>query len=98
MGNRHFGVTDHPLQFGTVRRVSDDVVLRGCDTQEVQVVGALGAACGFLRLIAVQHPYVILTQQRVIYRKENTRETTSPLQPITASKEAMTDTNGCDCV
>lgn len=98
-GNRHFcDVPHHPLQFGTVRRVSDDVVLRGCDAQEVQVIGALGAARGLLRLIAIQQPHVILTQQGVVYRQENTRETTSPLQPITASKEAMANANGCDCV
>lgn len=80
-------VPHHPFQFGTVRRVSDDVILRGGDAQEVQVIGARGAACGFLRLIAVQHPYVLLTQQRVLYKKENTHETTSRLE-LDVSKEA----------
>lgn len=64
----------HPFQFRTVRRLSDDVVFWGCDAQEVQVLGARGAARGFLWLIAVQHPDIILAQQRVLYRNKYTHE------------------------
>lgn len=70
----------HPFQFGTVRRLSDDVVLRGGDAQEVQVLGARGAACGFLRLIAVQHPNLIMAQQRVVCRNKHTHKTTRQLE------------------
>lgn len=91
-GSRGFSKTDsfmcfvahvgphHSFQFGTVRRLSDDVILRGCDAQEVQVLRARGAAPGFLRLIAVQHPDIILTQQRVLYRNKYTHETMRPLE------------------
>lgn len=70
----------HPFQFGIVRRLSNDVVLRGCDAQEVQVLGARGAAHGFLRIIAVQHPDIILTQQRILCRNKYTHKTMRRLE------------------
>lgn len=73
-------VSHHPFQLGTVGRLSDDVILRGCDAQEVQVLVARGAARGFRRLIAVQHPDIILTQQGVFYRNKYTQETKGPLE------------------
>lgn len=55
------------LQLGAVGCVSHDVIVRRRDPQEVQVVGSLGAGQGLLWVVAVQHPEVILTQERILY-------------------------------
>lgn len=60
------------LQLGAVGCVSHDVIVRRRDPQEVQVVGSLGAGQGLLWVVGVQHPEVILTQERILYTYTHT--------------------------
>ena len=63
------------LQLGAVGRVPNDVILWRCDAQEVEVIGAWSAGNGLLRVIAIQHPNVILTQEGILYGNTQTKHT-----------------------
>lgn len=67
----HRWLTHRYSEFGIVRSVSDDVVLRRRDSQEVQVSRSAGTPQSLLGngLIRIQHPDVLRTQQRVFCRK-----------------------------
>lgn len=65
----HIGTGPHrALEPGTIGRVPDDVILRRCDAQEVQVIRARGAGPRLRRVI--QHPNVILTQEGILCRNK----------------------------
>lgn len=71
-----FAVPHRAPQLGTVGCVSNDVILRWRDAQEVEVIGTGWAGLGLQRVIAIQHPNVILAQEGVICR--NTQTHTHP--------------------
>ena len=75
----HIGTGPHrALEPGTIGRVPDDVILRRCDAQEVQVIRARGAGPRLRRVI--QHPNVILTQEGILCRNKQKKNPTAQVR------------------
>lgn len=64
------------LQLRIIGCVPNDVILGWCDAQEVEVIRAWNTGEGLLRLVAIQHPNIILTQEGVLCRNGHTHKHT----------------------
>lgn len=53
-------------QLGIIRCVPNDVILRRCNAKEIKVIGAGNTGRGLLRVIAIQDPNIIMTQEGVL--------------------------------
>lgn len=80
------------LQLGVVGCVPDEVILWRCDAKEFEVVGARHAGENLLRVIALQHPNIILSQEGIFYINNN--KYTNSVRILMIKKAEYKYTNG----